>query len=271
MFSFFSSRLSLDSVRDKPPLMLYNTLSGEKEEFKPLNHVVRMYNCGPTPYDEQHIGNMVPAFLGNIIRRTLETWGHKVDQVTNITDFGHLSGDNEGNADIGEDRMSRGLKREGWAFTMENMRKLAEKYTEIFLRDIESLGVPIAKIKFPRASDYIKEEIALIEALFEKGYAYQISDGVYYDTAKFAGYGKLGGLTEGSGEARIDQNSEKKNHRDFALWKFSEGDKKLGWESPWGKGFPGWHIECTAMIFALLGKQIDIHTGGIEHIPVPSQ
>ncbi|OGC88878.1 cysteine--tRNA ligase [Candidatus Adlerbacteria bacterium RIFOXYC1_FULL_48_26] len=266
MFSFFK-RAAVQ--KDLPPLTFHNTLSGTKEEFRPLNHTVRMYNCGPTPYDEQHIGNMVPALLGNLLRRSLETWGYPVNQVTNITDFGHLSGDNDGNADLGEDRMSRGLKREGWDFTMENMRKLAEKYTEIFLHDIASLGVPTNKIKFPRASDYIKEEIALVRALEEKGYAYVISDGVYFDTKKFIGYGKLGGLADsGPTEARIEGNSEKKNPRDFALWKFAEGEKKLGWESPWGKGFPGWHIECTAMIFALLGKQIDIHTGGIEHIPV---
>lgn len=251
-----------------PPLQFHNTLSGQKEEFVPINGIVKMYNCGPTPYDEQHIGNMVPAILGNLIRQSLETWGYKVSQVTNITDFGHLSGDNEGNADEGEDRMSRGLRREGLAFTMANMRKLAEKYTEIFLRDIKSLGAPVDKIQFPRASDYIQEEIACVEALFQKGYAYQTSDGIYYDTSKFPGYGKLGGLTDGPAEARIDANSEKKNPRDFALWKFAEGTKKLGWKSPWGKGFPGWHIECTAMIFALLGRQIDIHTGGIEHIPV---
>lgn len=254
---------------ERPPLQFHNTLSGKLEIFEPLNHTVRMYNCGPTPYDEQHIGNMVPAYLGNLLRRTLESWGYRVDQVTNITDFGHLSGDNEGNADIGEDRMSRGLKREGWEFTMVNMRRLAEKYTEIFLHDIESLGVPTNKIKFPRASEYIKEEIALVEALEEKGYTYLTSDGVYFDTKKFVGYGKLGGLAEiGPTEARIEANNEKKNPRDFALWKFSTRGNKLGWESPWGRGFPGWHIECTAMIFSLLGKQIDIHTGGIEHIPV---
>lgn len=272
MFGFLSKIVpSLDPTRGaegKPPLVFHNTLSGHKEVFTPLNHTVRMYNCGPTPYDEQHVGNMVPAILGNLIRRSLEAWGYRVSQVTNITDFGHLSGDNEGNADEGEDRMSRGLRREGWEFTMENMRRLAEKYTEVFLHDIKSLGVPTEKIKFPRASDYIREEIALVDALFQKGYAYQISDGIYFDTAKFAGYGKLGGLTEGTKEARIEGNNEKKNARDFALWKFAEGEKKLGWESPWGKGFPGWHIECTAMIFSLLGKQIDIHTGGIEHIPV---
>ncbi len=265
MFGFFSKS---KAPADMPPLVLHNTLSGTKEAFEPLNGTVRMYNCGPTPYDEQHIGNMVPALVGNLLRRSLEVWGYNVSQVTNITDFGHLSGDNEGNADEGEDRMSRGLRREGLEFTMENMRTLAEKYTKIFLRDIKSLGTPIEKIKFPRASDYIKEEIALVKALEEKGYAYVISDGVYFDTAKFAGYGKLGGLSDGPSEARIEGNSEKKNSRDFALWKFAEGEQKLGWESPWGMGFPGWHIECTAMIFALLGRQIDIHTGGIEHIPV---
>jgi cysteinyl-tRNA synthetase len=158
-----------------------------------------MYNCGPTPYDEQHIGNMVPALLGNLLRGSLEAWGYTVAQVTNITDFGHLSGDNEGNADIGEDRMSRGLKREGWSFTMENMRKLAEKYTEIFLRDIKSLGVPIEKIPFPRASEYVKEDIELVKKLEEKGYAYKTSDGIYFDTSKMPDYGILrGGKTRPS-------------------------------------------------------------------------
>lgn len=267
MFGFLKMMVRRPPAGGMPPLSFHNTLTGIKEEFSPINGTVRMYNCGPTPYDEQHIGNMVPAILGNLIRRSLEVWGYKVSQVTNITDFGHLSGDNEGNADLGEDRMSRGLRREGLDFTMENMRTLAEKYTEIFLHDIKSLGVPTEKIKFPRASDYVPEEIALVKALEEKGYAYVISDGVYFDTAKFVGYGKLGGLSDGPTEARIQGNSEKKNPRDFALWKFSDTEV-LGWNAPWGRGYPGWHIECTAMIFALLGKQIDIHTGGTEHIPV---
>ncbi|MBY0473380.1 cysteine--tRNA ligase [Patescibacteria group bacterium] len=248
-----------------PPLTLHNTLSGTKEEFQPLNHIVRMYNCGPTPYDEQHIGNLFGPVLFNVLRRTLETWGYKVNQVTNITDFGHLSSD----ADNGDDKMTLGLKREGKAFTIENMLALAEKYADIYFRDNAQLGVDLKKITFPRASQYIKEEIALVRALEEKGYAYVTSDGVYFDTKKFVGYGKLGGLTNDTTESRIEENSEKKNPRDFAVWKFSTGgEDKLGWDSPWGKGFPGWHIECTAMIFALLGKQTDIHTGGIEHIPV---
>ena len=251
------------------PLYLHNTLSGTVELFESINGTVRMYNCGPTPYDEQHIGNLFPPVVASVLRRALEASGYPVNQVTNITDFGHLVGGDEGLD--GDDKMTQGLRREGWDMTMANMRKLAEKYAEIFFHDIALLGVDVEKITFPRASDYIPEQIALIKALEEKGYAYQTSDGVYFDTAKFQGYGKLGGiniaaLKEG---ARVDANSEKRNPADFALWKFNaKADVQLGWDSPWGKGYPGWHIECTAMIFTLLGRQIDIHTGGIEHIPV---
>lgn len=250
-----------------PKLLLHNTLSGKLEVFEPLNGVVKMYNCGPTPYDEQHIGNLFPPVVANVLRRTLEASGHKVHQVTNITDFGHLTSD----SDTGEDKMTLGLKREGLAMTMANMRTLAEKYAAIFFRDIGMLGIDTGTITFPRASDYIGEQIALIQTLKEKGYAYKTSDGVYFDTAKFAGYGKLGGINIGALKegARVEANAEKRSPADFALWKLdTKKDLALGWESPWGKGFPGWHIECTAMIFTLLGKQIDIHTGGIEHIPV---
>lgn len=228
---------------------------------------VKMYNCGPTVYDEQHIGNLFAAILPDTLRRALEAWGYKVQQVINITDFGHLTGDNEGDPDLGEDKMSKGLKREGLTPTLENMRALAEKYAALYIADLSSLGVPIAKIRFPRASDYIEEQAAIIKSLAQKGYAYKTSDGMYFDTAKFKEYGALGSINlSGQREAaRVEVNPEKHNPRDFALWKF---DKKLGWKSPWGLGFPGWHIECTAMIFTLLGKQIDIHTGGIEHIPI---
>jgi cysteinyl-tRNA synthetase len=258
MFFFFKKR------PDLPPLKFHNTLSGSLDTFKPLpGRAVKMYNCGPTVYDRQHIGNMFSVVLGNTLRRTLEAWGYKVNQVINITDFGHLSSD----ADEGDDKMTIGLKREGLALTLPNMRKLAEKYTELYLQDIALLGVPVSKIAFPRASDYIPEQVALIKTLMQKGYAYQISDGIYYDISRFKEYGKLGNIkldTQQEG-ARVEANKEKRNPQDFVLWKF---DKKIGWKSPWGKGFPGWHIECTAMIFKLLGKQIDIHTGGIEHIPI---
>ena len=226
-----------------------------------------MYNCGPTPYDRQHIGNMVPPMLADILRRTLEVWGYKVTQVMNITDFGHLTGDNEGDPNEGDDKMTRGLAREGLKPTMANMRTLAEKYAGLFFEDITQLGVNIKRVTYPRASDYIPEQIVLIKTLEQKGYAYTIEDGVYYDTAKFKGYGKLGNINlEGQREGvRVEEKKDKKNPHDFVLWKKSE---RMGWPSPWGNGFPGWHIECTAMIFKLLGKQIDIHTGGIEHIPI---
>lgn len=247
-----------------PPLKLHNTLSGTLEVFVPLSkHEVKMYNCGPTVYGTQHIGNMRAAVFADVLRRTLMAWGYNVKQAINITDFGHLSSD----ADEGEDKMTTGLKREGMELTLENMRTLATKYMEEYFADIETLGVDRTKITFPRASDYIQEQIALIQTLEQKGYAYQTKSGVYFDTAKFAQYGKLGGINlAGQQEgARVEQNKEKRNPIDFVLWK---SDGALGWESPWGLGFPGWHIECTAMIFTLLGKQIDIHTGGIEHIPV---
>ncbi len=265
MFGFFKKN-NADTKKDSvlPPLRLHNTLSGNTEVFMPLNErEVKMYNCGPTVYGTQHIGNMRAAVFADTLRRTLLVWRYNVKQAINITDFGHLASD----ADEGEDKMTTGLKREGMALTLENMRTLATKYMEEYFADIETLGVDRTKIIFPRASDYIQEQIALIQTLEQKGYAYQTKSGVYFDTAKFAQYGKLGGINLGGQKdgARVEENKEKKNPIDFVLWK---GSKKIGWESPWGRGFPGWHIECTAMIFSLLGKQIDIHTGGIEHIPV---
>lgn len=248
-------------------IKLHNTLSGKKEVFKPINEKeALMYNCGPTAYGEQHIGNLSMFVFTDILRRTLEYGGYKVKQVINITDFGHLSGDNEGRADEGEDRMTKGLRREKMALTMSNMRVLAEKYANIFFESLKTLNVNIEKTRFPFASDYIPDQIKMIQTLQEKGFTYNGENGVYFDTNKFPDYGGLGqinlaGLSEG---ARVEK-SEKKSPTDFILWK---KDKKIGWESPWGLGFPGWHIECSAMIFKLLGEQIDIHTGGIEHIPV---
>lgn len=266
---FFSFRSSPKPTSPTRPLHLYNTLSGEKESFTlPARaKTVRMYNCGPTVYGPQHIGNLSMFVFTDILRLTLEYNGFTVKQVINFTDFGHLSGDNEGDADHGEDRMSKGLKREGMKPTLENMALLAKKYAELFLHDISELNVHTKKITFPYASAYIPAQIAMIRALEEKSYAYKTKDGVYFDTSQFSDYGKLGnidltGLKEG---ARIGVSEEKRNPTDFLLWK---SDKKIGWESPWGLGFPGWHIECSAMIRATLGEQIDIHTGGIEHIPV---
>ncbi len=257
IFGLFSKR------KPKAPLRFHNTLSDELEDFTPLNGAVRMYNCGPTVYGTQHIGNMRAAVFADILRRTLSLWGHRVKQVINITDFGHLSSD----ADEGDDKMTLGLRNEGLELTLPNMKALAEKYTEEYFHDLDELNVERRLITFPRASDYIQEQISLIRSLEEKGYAYATDLGVYFDVAKFSGYGKLGAINLSGlrGGARVEGTSHKKGPLDFILWK---ADTRLGWQSPWGLGFPGWHIECTAMIFQLLGKQIDIHTGGIEHIPV---
>lgn len=257
--------------KDYPPLYFHNTLSGTKELFKPLTPgLVRLYNCGPTVYDFQHIGNMRSAVFANTVRRTLEWNGYDVRQVINITDVGHLLGDNQGDASVGEDRMEVGAERRGLS-----VKDVATEVTEAYFADLDLLNIDRAKITFPRATEYIPEQIALIKTLEEKGYTYRTPDGIYFDTARFKDYGKLGnihlaGLKEG---ARLGEVEGRKNLSDFALWKFSplsESGKKRQqeWPSPWGVGFPGWHIECTAMIFALLGRQIDIHTGGIEHIPI---
>lgn len=247
------------------PLFFYNTLGKSKQTFTLPSYVrtVRMYNCGPTVYNVQHIGNLSAFVFTDILRRTLEYNGYSVKQVINFTDFGHLTSD----ADEGEDKMMKGLKREKLKPTLENMKKLGKKYAEIFKEDIAKLNIDTKKTTFPFASDYIPAQIALIKTLEEKGYAYQTSAGVYYDTSRFPAYGKLGDIElEGQrAGARIEVSAEKRNPTDFILWK---SDPKHGWDSPWGTGFPGWHIECSAMINSILGKQIDIHTGGIEHIAV---
>ena len=247
-----------------PSIYLYNTLGRKNEEFTPPSErPVRMYNCGPTVYGRQHIGNLAMFVFTDILRRMLELNKMKVKQVINITDFGHLSSD----GDTGEDKMTRGLKKEGMDVTLENMLLLGEKYTNTFKKDLRALGVDVDNISFPRASDYVGNQKNMIRVLLEKGYAYDISGGIYFDTSVFKHYGELGNIdTETLKEgARTEINKEKRNPADFVLWK---RDEKIGWESEWGGGFPGWHIECSAMIRAELGEQIDIHTGGIEHIGV---
>jgi cysteinyl-tRNA synthetase len=267
--SLFGNKHAAPTSVQHSAIYLHNTLGNERQEFTLPVRVreVRMYNCGPTVYGVQHIGNLSMFVFTDVLRRTLEYNGFKVKQVINITDFGHLSGDNEGDADAGEDRMTKGLKREKMPLTMENMAKLGEKYAALFIDDLKLLNIATDAIEFPRASAYIKAQIAMIQTLIEKAYAYQTAHGVYFDTSRFPGYGALGGIDmKGQKEgARVAKNYEKRNPHDFVLWK---SDPKLGWESPWGLGFPGWHIECSAMIRSILGEQIDIHTGGIEHIPI---
>ena len=265
MLSFFKKTMPR-AVAQKP-LYLHNTLSGSLELFESINGTVRMYNCGPTVYEEQHIGNLRGPLLANTLKKMLEACGYPVLHVSNITDVGHLTGDNSGDADTGEDRMEASAKKRG-----TTAQEIAEAITKIYFNDLTELGIDLSQIKFSPATKYIPEQIALVQALEEKGYAYTIDDGVYFNTAKFVGYGKLGhiNLAGQKDGARVEENIQKKNPHDFALWKFSNKaeQRQQEWESPWGVGFPGWHIECTAMIFTLLNKQIDIHLGGIDLIPI---
>jgi cysteinyl-tRNA synthetase len=242
-------------------LVIFNTLSRKKEEFVPLKQgEVGMYSCGPTVYNYAHIGNLRAYIFTDILCRTLRYDGYKVKQIMNITDVGHLSSD----ADSGDDKMTKGLLREKKELSLSNMRELAEFYTGKFKDDLKSLN-----IEFPTsmyfASDLISEDVELIDKLDKKGFTYKTSDGVYFDTSKMPDYGILWGGKRiyDEDETRIVKNPEKRNHEDFALWKFNE---KIGFPSPWGQGFPGWHIECSAMSMKFLGEQFDIHTGGIEHI-----
>lgn len=218
-----------------------------------------MYHCGPTVYDYVHIGNLRSFVLADLLRRTLAYEGYKVTQVMNITDIGHLQGD----GDSGEDKMTGALKREGKPLTLEAMRELAHFYTERFKEDLAKLNI-LEPHEMPNASDHIAEDIELINALEDKGFAYKTSDGIYFDTSKDPKYGRLGGVS-GETQSRIGENSEKRNPRDFALWKFNSN---LGYPSPWGQGFPGWHIECSAMSQKYLGNEFDFHTGGIDLKPV---
>lgn len=251
-------------------IRLYNTYSGSIETFKPVTKgLVSMYNCGPTVYNYAHIGNMRSFVFADSLRRMFEWNGYTVKQIMNITDVGHLTSD----ADSGEDKVEKMARTSGMT-----AREITLFYTDAFMKDLEALGINPAHITFPKATEHVPEQIAMIQDLESRGFTYTISDGVYFDTAKFPDYGKLGninlaGLEEG---ARIGEHAEKRNLTDFALWKFSSPKSDLGqsnkrqqeWESPWGVGFPGWHIECSAMSIKYLGDEFDIHTGGIDHIPV---
>lgn len=243
-------------------LRLTNTFSGQKEDFLPLRPgKAGLYSCGPTVYNFQHIGNMRAAIFSDLLRRTLEWNGYEVRHIINITDVGHMVGD----GDDGDDKMEVAARNSG-----KKVADIADYYTGAYWHDLSLLNIPTGKIKFPKATDHIPEQIALIKELEAKGFTYLTKDGLYFDTSKFPAYGKLGninlaGMREG---ARVEK-SEKRNPTDFALWKFfaGEGKREQEWESPWGIGFPGWHIECSAMAMKYLGATFDLHTGGIEHIP----
>ncbi len=244
-------------------LRLFNSLTRSKQEFKPLKTgSVGLYTCGPTVYDYAHIGNLRTYIFEDILKRVLLYNGYRVKHVMNITDVGHLTGDR----DMGEDKMEKGAQREG-----KTAWDIADYYTRAFKTDIERLNI-LAPDIWIKATDTIDEQIALIEILEQKKFTYRTRDGVYFDTSKFKDYTKLShqnldALQEG---ARVEKNPEKRNATDFALWKFSPPDTKrqMEWDSPWGVGFPGWHIECSAMSMKFLGDQLDIHCGGTDHIDV---
>ena len=242
---------------------LYNTLTRKVDAFTPQHdNNVTLYTCGPTVYSTPHIGNFVAYIRWDTLVRVLKDAGYDVNRVMNITDVGHLVGD----GDEGEDKILKGSLREGIS-----MYEVAKRYTDEFMTGMSQLNW-IAPTHITNATDFIDQQIELIKDLEAKDYTYVIDDGVYFDTAKFPRYADFARLDlEGmKAGARVDHNSQKRNISDFALWKFDTTGQRteMVWDSPWGKGFPGWHLECSAMIRSVLGTTIDIHTGGIDHIPV---
>jgi len=250
-------------------IRLYNTLSRKKQIFKPIKKgFVGLYSCGPTVYNYAHIGNLRAYIFADILKRTLKYNQYRIKHVVNITDVGHLTSD----ADEGEDKMIQALKREGKELNEKSMKQTADFYTKAFKNDIKKLNI-LKPNKWCKATKHVKEVIKMVQQIQNNGYAYETSDGLYFNTAKLDNYGQLArldikGLKPG---ARVEINPEKKNPTDFALWFKAVGRGKhhiMQWKSPWGKGWPGWHIECSAMSTRYLDQPFDIHTGGIDHIPV---
>ena len=251
------------SAEPAKPLRFYDNYSRSLREFAPLSPdgPVGLYTCGPTVYDFQHIGNYRTFLFEDTLKRVLRWNGHRVRHVMNITDVGHLTSD----ADTGEDKMEKGARRTG-----RTAWEIAAMYTQAFQDDIATLNIDPPDV-LPRATDHIPEQIEFIADLERRGYTYRTADGVYFDTSRQADYGFLARLDKAGLDAgrRVDIG-DKRNATDFALWKFSPPDsaRQMEWDSPWGKGFPGWHIECSAMAQRYLGDYFDIHCGGEDHIPV---
>lgn len=242
-------------------LKLYNTLTRKKEEFQPMDgKTVKMYSCGPTVYSYAHIGNLRTYIFLDILRRVLKYDGYKIKGVMNITDVGHLQSD----ADEGEDKMVKAAAETG-----KTPWEIAEFYTNDFFNSFKALNIGKPEVVC-KATEHIPDMIEFTRQLVEKGYGYEISDGIYFDISKFPSYGKLSrcNLEEQIAGARVEKNDEKHNPHDFALWKKADPKHIMQWESPWGMGYPGWHIECSAMGKKYLGKTMDIHTGGVDHIPI---
>lgn len=242
-------------------MKIYNTLTRKKEELIPLDgKTIKMYSCGPTVYDYAHIGNMRAYLFMDFIKRSLIYLGYKVKNVMNITDVGHLVSD----ADDGEDKLVKTAKD-----TNKTPWEIAQYYTDFFFKDMEKLNILKPDVT-PKATDHIKEMLDMVNKLFADEYAYETSDGIYFDIEKYPEYGQLSriDLEKQMAGARVEVNDEKRQPADFALWKKAPKNHIMQWESPWGMGYPGWHIECSAMSKKYLGEQFDLHTGGIDHIPI---
>jgi len=245
------------------PLYLFNTLGRELQEFKPLTAgKVGFYGCGPTVYNYAHIGNLRAYVTHDILVRALRRMGYQVTHVMNITDVGHLSGDD----DTGEDKMVKSAEERG-----KSVLEVAAFYTDAFFKDTERLNI-VRPTVVCKATEHIADMIALIQRIEERGYTYQAGGNLYFDITKFPTYGELARLKleDLKAGARIDVDENKRNPYDFALWftKSKFENQALTWDSPWGRGYPGWHIECSAMSMKYLGEQFDIHAGGIDHIPI---
>lgn len=253
-------------------MKLYNTASRQIEELKPLQPpIVKIYSCGPTVYNYLHIGNWAAYIYWDVLVRALVLSGYKPERVINLTDVGHLTSD----ADDGEDKLAKKAREQGLTAW-----EIAKQYSEAFLAGFDELNLMRPAI-FAKATDFIDEQLEVVRRLKQAGVTYQINDGIYIDTAKVANYGKLASLDLDSlkAGARVEFNSQKRNPSDFAVWKFSPNDqtkRDMEWPTPLDlldseqaiMGFPGWHLECSAIILSTLGQQIDIHTGGIDHIPI---
>jgi len=245
---------------EMPLVRLYNTLTRSRQDLRPLTDgLVRIYSCGPTVYRYVHVGNLRTFMLPDLLRRSLEYLGYRTEQVMNITDVGHLTDDT---FDRGEDKMLVSARLEN-----KSTDEIAAAYTEAFLDDIHKVNIRPAGL-YPRATDYIAQMLELIERLLAQGHAYEIDGTVYYDIATFPGYGKLSRNTIDKllTGVRGDPDPRKRHPGDFTLWKAAGEHRLQVWPSPWGEGFPGWHIECSAMSLSLLGERFDIHTGGADNV-----
>lgn len=242
-------------------IKLFNTLTHKKENFTPINkNEIKMYSCGPTVYSYAHIGNFRTYIFMDCLRRMFKYNGFKMNHVMNITDVGHLTSD----ADSGEDKMEKAARKEG-----KNPYEIAKFYTDAFLKDMKLLNIDTPEV-ITKATDNIPQMLSMVEEIVSNGYGYETSKGIYFDVSKLDKYPVLSNndLSGQEAGARIDIDEEKRNPYDFALWIKAPENHLMKWDSPWGKSYPGWHIECSAMSRRFLGENFDIHTGGVDHIPI---